>query len=170
MTKITLRRVERRLVEAGFTQVYPEAAADVPDLVPRDAPPIRAKVGDRLRVKRVSKQQRFAQPPPRWSEAALIKQLEKRGIGRPSTYADIVDTLIERNYARREGQDLWPQIWAGRCAAFWSSNLETCSTWGSRRKWKATWTRSRPGGWGGRRRWPGFWSLLSTALQWCDGE
>ena len=66
------------------------------------------KKGDVLDAKKLVKEQKFTQPPPRYSEATLVKELEEQGIGRPSTYASIISTLLERDYARMEEKHLAP--------------------------------------------------------------
>jgi DNA topoisomerase-1 len=63
---------------------------------------------DELNLKEVTKEQRFTQPPPRFTEASLIKELEQWGIGRPSTYAPIISTIIDREYVARETGNLKP--------------------------------------------------------------
>lgn len=83
---------------AGFQKVLPplnrkdEADIVVPDL----------KVGEKLQLVDVEAMQRFTKPPPRYSEASLVKELEKIGIGRPSTYATIISTIQERGYVKVE--------------------------------------------------------------------
>ncbi len=62
--------------------------------------------GDRLTCVEVLSEQHFTQPPPRYTEASLIKELEERGIGRPSTYAPTLETIQERNYVRQEERRL----------------------------------------------------------------
>ena len=59
-------------------------------------------------MKEITKEQRFTQPPPRFTEASLIKELEQWGIGRPSTYAPIISTIIDREYVARETGSLKP--------------------------------------------------------------
>ena len=66
------------------------------------------KEGEKLDIIEVTVEQKFTQPPHRYSEAGLIKELEKRGIGRPSTYASIISTIINRGYVNREGRTLFP--------------------------------------------------------------
>ena len=58
------------------------------------------EVGEPLRTNKVEAAQHFTQPPPRYSEASLVKRLEELGIGRPSTYASIISVLIDRNYVK----------------------------------------------------------------------
>ncbi|MGE5561319.1 MAG: type I DNA topoisomerase [Chloroflexota bacterium] len=64
--------------------------------------------GDQLSLTDIVPKQHFTQPPPRYTEAALVRALEENGIGRPSTYAPIVETILYRNYAEREGRALRP--------------------------------------------------------------
>lgn len=69
-------------------------------------PPIQE--GDVFDLKELRKEQRFTQPPMRYSEASLVRELEERGIGRPSTYSPTISTIIERGYIRREKKVLYP--------------------------------------------------------------
>ena len=69
-------------------------------------PPMQA--GDRLQLLDILGNQHFTQPPPRYSEAALIKELENNGIGRPSTYASIISTLQDREYVEQENRRFIP--------------------------------------------------------------
>lgn len=64
--------------------------------------------GDELLLKHIDAEQRQTQPPSRYTEAGLIKELERRGIGRPSTYASIMKTLADRGYVNKEGKTLFP--------------------------------------------------------------
>jgi DNA topoisomerase I len=63
---------------------------------------------DRLACSELKREQHFTQPPPRYTEASLIKELEERGIGRPSTYAPTIEVIQERNYVRQEERRLHP--------------------------------------------------------------
>lgn len=64
--------------------------------------------GEKLNLKKIESQQNFTQPPPRYTEASLVKALEEKGIGRPSTYAPTISTIISRNYIVRESKVLYP--------------------------------------------------------------
>ena len=66
------------------------------------------KNGDRLRAKKIEPNQHFTQPPARYTEDTLIKTLEENGVGRPSTYATIVSTIIKREYVTRRNKQLAP--------------------------------------------------------------
>jgi len=65
-------------------------------------------VGDQPACSKLELEQHFTQPPPRYTEASLIKELEEKGIGRPSTYAPTIETIQERNYVRQEERRLHP--------------------------------------------------------------
>jgi DNA topoisomerase-1 len=69
-------------------------------------PPL--EVGDRLALKTITPNQHFTEPPPRYNESSLVRELERQGIGRPSTYASIVSTIQEKNYVERVKGRLHP--------------------------------------------------------------
>ncbi|MBN1936967.1 MAG: type I DNA topoisomerase, partial [Anaerolineae bacterium] len=91
----------------GFLKVY-EEEKDVGEEEEQEQalPPLTA--GEWLELLQLLPKQHFTQPPPRYTEASLIKELERRGIGRPSTYAAMVTLIRERDYVRREGKVLMP--------------------------------------------------------------
>jgi len=66
------------------------------------------EVGESIPVKHITPLQHFTEPPPRFSEASLVKELERLGIGRPSTYASIISTLVDRRYAQLEQRRFFP--------------------------------------------------------------
>jgi DNA topoisomerase-1 len=94
----------------GFTAVYVESRED--DASPAEeegdavVPPL--EVGEVLKLLALDPRQHFTQPPPRYTEASLVKALEEQGIGRPSTYAQILSTIQDRGYVRREKGTLFP--------------------------------------------------------------
>lgn len=69
-------------------------------------PAVSAK--DKLSFQQLLAEQKFTQPPPRYNDASLVKELEKRGIGRPSTYSSIIEVLLNRRYVRRESRAFIP--------------------------------------------------------------
>ncbi|MGY8991422.1 MAG: DNA topoisomerase, partial [Rhodospirillales bacterium] len=77
--------------------------------------------GDLLGKKEIKPEQHFTQPPPRYSEASLVKKLEELGIGRPSTYASIISVLQDRNYVRIEKRRFIPGGGGRIVTAFLSS-------------------------------------------------
>ena len=89
----------------GYTAVYTEGRDD--DGEEEAAIPTVA-AGDSFKAEKVEKEQKFSQPPARYTEASLVKLLEEKGIGRPSTYAPTISTIIERGYVRREKKQLVP--------------------------------------------------------------
>jgi DNA topoisomerase-1 len=83
----------------GFTRLYLEATEAGEHRRLDDLEPLPAlEEGDACEVRRIEPQQHFTQPPPRFSEASLVRELEKLGIGRPSTYAQILSTIVDRGY------------------------------------------------------------------------
>ncbi|MFZ5635388.1 MAG: DNA topoisomerase I [Pseudomonadota bacterium] len=97
------------VVDPGFLAVYEEgkdAKNAEDDDEGRKLPAM--KPGDRIPLDRVHADQHFTQPPPRFTEAALVKALEEYGIGRPSTYASIIQTLLFRKYVEMEGRSFRP--------------------------------------------------------------
>jgi DNA topoisomerase-1 len=97
---------------AGFLDVYrdPEPAPVSQDEEAaeenKQLPPL--KEGETLRLERLAPKQHFTQPPPRFSEATLVKELEENGIGRPSTYATIITTLQNREYCTKDKKNFVP--------------------------------------------------------------
>lgn len=87
---------------AGFLTLYPRQQKDDKAL-PKAAP------GEDLKMLEIEPKQNFTQPPPRYTEGSLVKELEARGIGRPSTYAPIISTLLDRDYVIREKGRFLPQ-------------------------------------------------------------
>ena len=103
----SFRATGQVLVKPGFMAVYQEGMDDIAnDEQDRILPPL--KEGDRLNLEALSSEQHFTEPPPRYSEATLVKALEKCGIGRPSTYASIISTLRNREYVEMESRRFIP--------------------------------------------------------------
>lgn len=84
------------LVFAGFLAVYVEGADDSEEEDESKLPPL--ETGEILEIIKLYGEQHFTEPPPRFTEASLVKTLEEYGIGRPSTYASIISTLVDREY------------------------------------------------------------------------
>lgn len=92
-----------RLVFPGFLQVWPQSAGD------SDAATLpKLEKGQDLKLDKLHKEQKFTQPPARFSEASLVHKLEELGIGRPSTYAAIISTLTDRDYVHIEEKHFAP--------------------------------------------------------------
>jgi DNA topoisomerase-1 len=103
----TLRVTGTVTVFDGFLTLYQESNDDDPDSESGNLPPL-AK-GDALSTKSVKPEQHFTEPPPRYSEASLVKKLEELGIGRPSTYASILSVLRNRAYVRMDRNRFLPE-------------------------------------------------------------
>ncbi len=96
-------------VDAGFMVVYQEGVdegASTEELEQTPLPPLIE--GESLLLKEITADQHFTEPPPRYSEASLVKSLEELGIGRPSTYASIIETLQQRGYAFLDRRRFYP--------------------------------------------------------------
>ena len=95
------------VVDPGFMAVYQEGVDDSKgDSDEKLLPPLEK--GDSCTLKEISADQHFTEPPPRYSEASLVKALEEHGIGRPSTYATIISTLQAREYVTLEKKRFYP--------------------------------------------------------------
>ena len=89
----------------GFTVLYVESK-DEAEAKTSELPPLEKDMP--LKLKEITPNQHFTQPPARFTEASLIKALEEYGIGRPSTYAATITTIVSREYVKREGKTLHP--------------------------------------------------------------
>ncbi len=90
----------------GYMRVYLERGDDDPDEVVRTLPDVSE--GDLLELRSLDTAQHFTQPPPRFTEATLVREMERVGIGRPSTYSATVKVLNDREYVRSESRRLFP--------------------------------------------------------------
>ncbi len=90
-----------RILFDGWLKADPASRSDDVELP-------AVEISERLKFIKIEDEEKETTPPPRYSEAGLIKELEKRGIGRPSTYAPIIKTLKDRNYVEKEGSQLKP--------------------------------------------------------------
>ncbi|WP_169392982.1 MULTISPECIES: type I DNA topoisomerase [Psychrobacter] len=99
---VELKARGRTMTFDGFTKVMPPAKTDdtlLPDV----------KAGEALTLDKLDPSQHFTKPPPRYTEASLVKELEKKGIGRPSTYASIISTIQDRGYVKLENKRLFAE-------------------------------------------------------------
>lgn len=95
----------------GYQKVYKETReeGDGHGRALEDEQPLPSvEAGENVPVRKVTPSQHFTEPPPRFSEASLVKELERLGIGRPSTYASIISTLVDRRYAQLEQRRFFP--------------------------------------------------------------
>ena len=96
----------QKVIFRGFLQVYEEPKEEKEGA--GQELPAGINVGERLTLLNLLPKQHFTKPPPRYTEGSLIKELDERGIGRPSTYAAIIGTLYLRNYVERRKKSLFP--------------------------------------------------------------
>lgn len=101
----TYRATGTKVLFPGYTAIYTEGRDDSAE---EEAAIPTVSANDIFRAEKVEKEQKFSQPPARYTEASLVKLLEEKGIGRPSTYAPTISTIIERGYVRREKKQLVP--------------------------------------------------------------
>jgi DNA topoisomerase I len=93
---------------AGYRQVYEESTDDDAENSKREALLPKLAVGDKVDIANITPSGHVTQPPARYTEASLIKKLEELGIGRPSTWASIMQTIVNRGYVWKKGQALVP--------------------------------------------------------------
>ncbi|HEY4276257.1 MAG TPA: type I DNA topoisomerase [Rhizomicrobium sp.] len=105
--QITLRATGTVTLFDGFLTLYLEGEDDTSDEEGSKLPKVVA--GDTSKVDQVNPAQHFTEPPPRYSEASLVRKLEELGIGRPSTYATILSTLRDRAYVRMDRNRFYPE-------------------------------------------------------------
>ena len=106
-----LRATGQVMKFAGYTKVYEVAETDdekaeAAEQADKLLPPLAE--GEAITLESIRPEQHFTQPPPRFSEASLVKELEERGIGRPSTYAQIMSTIVDRGYVEKREQRFFP--------------------------------------------------------------
>ena len=100
------RSTHQSMKFAGFIAVYEEGRDDEDDS--SDSPLPDLQVGDTANATKIEKEQHFTQPPARYTEATLVKAMEEKGVGRPSTYASIVSTIQDREYVLKADKRLVP--------------------------------------------------------------
>jgi DNA topoisomerase I len=105
--QVGLRATGQVVLFEGFLKVYEEGRDDVVDDDDRRLPQMAQ--GDGLTKRAITPEQHFTQPPPRYTEATLVKRMEELGIGRPSTYASIVTTIQDRGYVLKDKNRLMPE-------------------------------------------------------------
>ena len=105
--RIELRATGQVVKFDGFLTLYQEGKDDEEDEESRRLPPMKA--GDNLARERIAATRHFTEPPPRYSEASLVKRMEELGIGRPSTYAAVLQVLRDREYVKIDKKRLVPE-------------------------------------------------------------
>ena len=103
------RASDTKVMFPGYQAAYQETAEE--DAAPEEEPQVKLpdlKEGDNLDFVKLLPKQHFTQPPPRFTEATLVRTLEEQGIGRPSTYAPTIATIMDRGYVEKDGKSLKP--------------------------------------------------------------
>lgn len=103
---VTFRAVGSKVKFQGFMKIYVEGNDDGTTEDEKFLPPLKG--GDSLELKEIEPKQHFTQPPPRYTEARLVRALEEMGIGRPSTYAPTLETIQKRGYVAMEEKKFFP--------------------------------------------------------------
>ena len=106
--EVTLRANGQVVLFEGFLKVYEESRDDAEKSEDESRLPQMTQ-GENIEKISIDPEQHFTQPPPRYTEASLVKKMEELGIGRPSTYANIVTTIQDREYVRKEKNRLLPE-------------------------------------------------------------
>jgi DNA topoisomerase I len=106
--RVDLRATGQVMKWAGFLEVYAETVEDAANEDETSGALPEVHQGETLKLLETKPEQHFTQPPPRFSEATLVKELEEKGIGRPSTYAAILSTVQDRGYVEKKEGRLWP--------------------------------------------------------------
>ncbi|WP_127114242.1 type I DNA topoisomerase [Shimia sediminis] len=106
-SQVVLRATGQVVLFDGFLRVYEEGRDDVVDDDDKRLPQIMQ--GEKADKRTVTPEQHFTQPPPRYTEATLVKRMEELGIGRPSTYASVITTIQDREYVRKDKNRLFPE-------------------------------------------------------------
>ena len=114
----TFRATGSTLIEPGFLHVYQDAQAEKDNRLPE------LNEGDEIALVAIRPEQHFTEPPPRYSEASLVKTLEEYGIGRPSTYASIIKTLKDREYVDLDNRRFTPTATGRVVSNFLSNHFE----------------------------------------------
>ncbi|MFU8831001.1 MAG: DNA topoisomerase I [Wenzhouxiangella sp.] len=114
----TFRASGSTLIEPGFLKVYQDAQAEKDNRLPE------LNEGDTVPLEAIRPEQHFTEPPPRYSEASLVKALEEHGIGRPSTYASIIQTLKDREYVDLDNRRFTPTATGRVVSNFLSNHFE----------------------------------------------
>ena len=107
----------QRVISEGWLKADPRARSEDVELP-------KVKESDKLNLQNINSKGKQTEPPGRYSEAGLVKELEKRGIGRPSTYASIIKTLLDREYVTKEDRALKPTDTGDVVSTFLETNFE----------------------------------------------
>ncbi|HKV26957.1 MAG TPA: type I DNA topoisomerase [Candidatus Acidoferrales bacterium] len=155
-----------------------EAADQVPGAAPaaeedadaegRSLP--RVTEGERLRLEKIRPDQHFTEPPPRYTEATLVKELEDKGIGRPSTYASIISTIVEREYVNKEQGRFTPTLLGEKVSDLLVKSFEDIFDVGFTARLEDELDEIEEGKLAWRKSVKGFWKHFEDDLEKAEGE
>lgn len=137
--RCTLRASGSHVLFDGFTVMQPSKEKKKEGEGENFLPPL--KKGETVNNVKTKGEQHFTAPPPRYTEASLIKTLEEKGIGRPSTYAPILDTIQKRKYVVKEGKQFVPTEIGFKVTDLLKNISTALSTWISPPTWRPGWIR-----------------------------
>jgi DNA topoisomerase-1 len=153
----------------GFLKVYEESKEgkdEEDEELKHKLPPLEP--GQKLTLKELKPEQHFTEPPPRYNEASLVKELEERGIGRPSTYSAILSTIQERQYVQKLGGKFSPTEIGLVVTDLLVENFRDIFDINTPRAWKKNSTKSKKARKPGRTRWPSFYKKFEKDLKYAE--
>jgi DNA topoisomerase I len=155
----------------GYLAVYQAAKEDEDaeeDAEARTLP--RVTEGERLRLENLRPDQHFTEPPPRYTEATLVKELEEKGIGRPSTYATIISTIVEREYVNKDQGRFTPTMLGEKVSTLLVKSFEDIFDVGFTARLEDELDEIEEGKLPWRDSVKGFWNRFEEDLERADGE
>lgn len=161
--KIILRATGQVIDFDGFLKLYQESKDDSDDDDENRILP-NVENGENVSKGDIIPEQHFTTPPPRFTEASLVKKLEELGIGRPSTYASIIAVLQERKYVRVEKLRFIPEDRGRIVTVFLENFFKNMSNMTLPPSWKNIWTTCPPAKWNGKSSWAVSGSNSSKTL------
>jgi DNA topoisomerase-1 len=155
----------------GFLALYKEAREEGEGKALEDEQALPAlEQGEAVPVKSVTPTQHFTEPPPRFSEASLVRELEKEGIGRPSTYASIISTLADRRYVLLEQRRFFPTALGEQVLKVMLAQFPALFNVGFTREMEEELDKVEDGSLPWRRAISDFWTPFSASLSTVDVE
>ena len=130
----------------------------------------RVSEGEKLRLEKIRPDQHFTEPPPRYTEATLVKELEDKGIGRPSTYASIISTIVEREYVNKEQGRFTPTLLGEKVSDLLVKSFEDIFDVGFTARLEDELDEIEEGKLAWRKSVKGFWKHFEDDLEKAEGE
>ena len=154
--------------ESGDAAAPSAAAEDDADAEGRTLP--RLTEGERLKLEKIRPDQHFTEPPPRYTEATLVKELEDKGIGRPSTYAAIISTIVEREYVTKDQGRFTPTLLGEKVTELLVKSFEDIFDVGFTARLEDELDEIEEGKLPWRKSVKGFWKSFEDDLEKAEGE